>query len=599
MLDAVVLMLIFAGEAPPAPSTALPPNLRGGVFESVVQQMWRSSPTFRRQCARVAGAPRLTITVRGEPPRSGSSIRAYTRISDKRGGVTAQVVILNPSDAIELIAHELEHIVEYLDGVEPGRDACGGRQPRQPGKPYETCRAIHAGQQVVREIAEAARTRVEARRQEDMLSGPLDPPSARVSADGRFVVFTSAARLLPGARGGRDLYVHDVQTGSLQLASARPGWADRYVDFRHPGISKDGRRLVFDARTSAEHRTDAFGWEVVVLDRETATSRVIHLDVDGRPATRNSTPVISADGRTVAFESVGTTRGGDASALYVARLHSGPIERVDVPNAQGSDGPPAWQHARTHLQGKSMTPTISADGRYVAFASTRELTRNGPAARQNHGRERKWVTIYVRDTTEGVTTAIVRSTHGREPNGPSYRPAISADGRYVAFTSEASNLVSADQNGAADVFVHDRLTETTELVSRRPTGRSGNGASRNPFLSGDGSMVAFQSLASDLICHRRCGPDQRDINLLWDIFLFDRRTGAMMRASAGPEGEWMTASRSPALDHTGRVLVFSSRHPVDDEDVRNDDDLYIQVRGCGTQALPHAEHPSGHLCQGR
>jgi len=79
------------------------------------------------------------------------------------------------------------------------------------------------------------------------------------------------------------------------------------------------------------------------------------------------------------------------------------------------------------------------------------------------------------------------------------------------------------------------------------------------------------------LCSKRCEPHERDINLLWDVFLFDRPSVAMRRASAGPDGEWMAASRSPSLDHAGGVLVFSSRHPIDEKDVMNDDDLYIQM----------------------
>jgi len=226
-----------------------------------------------------------------------------------------------------------------------------------------------------------------------------------------------------------------------------------------------------------------------------------------------------------------------------------------------------------------MTPEVSADGRFVAFRAIGALVC-GPADRCANRRKSSSQSahIHVHDTVKDVTTRVT-GADGSEPNGPSSWPAISADGRYVAFTSEASNLVENDNNRQADVFLHDRDTGITELVSRRPDGRSGNGPSRFPAISGDGQTVAFQSIASDLICAKRCAEHERDINLVSDVFVLDRKSGTMTRASADGTSEWMAASRRPSLDGSGRVLIFSSRHPIDEDDMNNDDDLYIRIRG--------------------
>ncbi|HJZ75013.1 MAG TPA: hypothetical protein VKE51_24930 [Vicinamibacterales bacterium] len=98
------------------------------------------------------------------------------------------------------------------------------------------------------------------------------------------------------------------------------------------------------------------------------------------------------------------------------------------------------------------------------------------------------------------------------------------------------------------------------------------------MISGDGRTVAFQSLASDLVCIRRCTGSGRDINLVWDVFVWHRDSRRLVRASADETGEWMEVSRRPMLDADGRVLIFSSRHPIEDADMSSDDDLIVQVR---------------------
>ena len=173
----------------------------------------------------------------------------------------------------------------------------------------------------------------------------------------------------------------------------------------------------------------------------------------------------------------------------------------------------------------SITPAVSADGRFIAFTSTGDLTCSDTAVQRFGWAGKPISNIYLRDTMEGVTTRITRSAGGGEPDGPSYWPSISADGQIVVFESKASNLVQGDRTEARCLrsrHVHG----TTALVSHRPDGRSGNGASHRPAISGDGQTVAFQSIASDLLCAERCTAERRDINLLWDVFVYDRRRTA-------------------------------------------------------------------------
>src|SRR5262249_43541255 len=147
------------------------------------------------------------------------------------------------------------------------------------------------------------------------------------------------------------------------------------------------------------------------------------------------------------------------------------------------------------------------------------------------------------------------SSSGAQANGASGvvngmgGPSISADGRYVAFDSQASNLVKGDTNGAIDVFVCDRLTGTTARVSVASNGAQGNGDSTHPSISADGSRVAFGSFADNLV--------QPDTNFASDVFVHDRSTGATVRVSDAPDGsQGNNWSFSPKLDRDGHLVAF-------------------------------------------
>jgi hypothetical protein len=151
------------------------------------------------------------------------------------------------------------------------------------------------------------------------------------------------------------------------------------------------------------------------------------------------------------------------------------------------------------------------------------------------------------------------------------------DGMFV-FVSEASNLTRDSGRHVAQDYSSDIVNGVTELLSRNPSGRRANGPSVHPAVSHDGSTVAFQSLASDLLCIDHCDAAQRDINLVWDVFVHDRRTGRTIRASAGDgDEEWMESSRAPSLDGTGRVFAFGSRHPINGRAESHDENLYVWV----------------------
>ena len=154
----VVGMLLAGGGAargqdvPQAP----PANLRGGAYQALLQTMWRHSETFRQQGARLAAPPAPVVRVRGESRPSTTGVRARSEISAKHGRVTfAEIVLMSPADTIELIAHEVEHVIEQLEGVRLREHGCQGSSTRRDA--YESCRAVEAGRRVAREVQEALR----------------------------------------------------------------------------------------------------------------------------------------------------------------------------------------------------------------------------------------------------------------------------------------------------------------------------------------------------------------------------------------------------------------------------------------------------------
>jgi Tol biopolymer transport system component len=401
-------------------------------------------------------------------------------------------------------------------------------------------------------------------RQGDLWRSAIDPPSVSLSADGRFVAFASYARLAPADRNDTsDIYVLDRDTGGVTVESIAPDAAagSPIIHAEHARISADGRYVVFESIAGLPY--DLPRPEVVLRDRWSGTSRVVSAGPNGTAADAGSrSPAISADGRIVAFASAATNLvgGHDANGvgedIYLVDVATGGVRRASVDSA-----------GRQPASGASFDPSLSADGRYVAFTST----AFGAAA------ERTMCHVYVRDTQRGVTTRISAAGEGSAPNGPSAHATISGDGRYVAFVSAASNLTSDDRNRADDVFLHDRTAGSTMLISRSARRGAGNGASVNPAIAPDGRMVVFQSEASDLVCAARCPAARDDINLVWDVFVFDRRTGVMSCVSGDPGEGWMEPSSGPAIDAAGRVVAFSSRHPVDARDSAGDLDLFIRV----------------------
>ena len=171
--------------------------------------------------------------------------------------------------------------------------------------------------------------------------------------------------------------------------------------------------------------------------------------------------------------------GPEGLATPPADNPAGPLQRVSV-DSSGAQG-----------NGPSGEPAISADGRFIAFSSQASNLVDGDT---NASRD-----IFVHDRETGITQRVSVASDGTQANGSSGQPAISADGRFVAFFSFAANLVPGDTNGTGDVFLHEIQTGLTRRVSVSTGGAQGNGFSSTPSISGDGRLIAFESSASNLV----------------------------------------------------------------------------------------------------
>lgn len=313
---------------------------------------------------------------------------------------------------------------------------------------------------------------------------------AAISASGRFVAFGSFGPLVGDDRNMLpDVYLHD----SAQAATVRVSVANDGSDPNGPSVdasvSADGRMVVFTSDASnlvsgdVNQRQDVFARDI-----QTGQTTLVSVAADGTPGNGSSSaPRVSHDGRLVVFMSLATNLvsgdTNDSFDVFVRDLVTGTTSRVSV----ASDGAQANDDA--------MYPDVSGDGRHVAFDSN---ATNLVASDTNGVAD-----IFVHDRATGQTSRVSVGSGGTQADIQSIMPALNGDGRLVAFSSFATNLVADDTNGYFDVFVHDRQTGETNRVSVASDGTQANGFSgiylTEAALAADGSVAAFGSDASNLV----------------------------------------------------------------------------------------------------
>ncbi len=367
-------------------------------------------------------------------------------------------------------------------------------------------------------------------------SGSSDATS--VSGDGRFVAFESGAPdLVAGDTNGvTDVFLRDRSVGTVEVVSVTSAEAAGTNGSYSPRVSPDARYVVFTSDASNLVAGDTNGASDIFLrDRQAGTTTRVNLGAGGAQAADGYSefPALSSDGRFITFVSNATNLvAGDSNGeddIFVRDRQTGTTTRVDV----GAGGAQA--------NGRSFSPTISADGRFVAFMSQATNLVTGDTNGEND--------VFVRDRTGGTTTRVNVATGGAQATGGfSQEPEISDDGRFVAYVSLAANLVTGDTNGKLDVFVRDRQLATTSRVSVATNGSQSNATSQDPAISADGRYVSFTSAASTL------GGEAYG-----SVFRRDRTAGTtvlLSRSTSGTTGNAYSDISSISAD--GAVVAFTS-----------------------------------------
>lgn len=323
------------------------------------------------------------------------------------------------------------------------------------------------------------------------------PPG--LNFDGTIVAFASLSNNLTGSNEttpgdintDADVFVYDRLAQQTSVLTLREdGELGGGAPDLPPSLSGDGRFVAFSASSNKIVGNDFNeAYDVFVYDRDTGATELISVATTGSDAGKaaklaSNGGVISADGCVVAFYSdapnIVAADRNDVRDVFVRNRCSGESERISVAS-DGSEGNAASQAG-------GFQPGISGDGQLVVFASD--------ASNLDAGDDNGLSDVFLRDRSSATTRRLSKATNGESANGGSEYPAISADSRFVAFQSAASNLVDGDNNGFSDIFVVEVATGAIRRLS--VPGSEPNGNSSAPQLNADGTVVVFQSDADNL-----------------------------------------------------------------------------------------------------
>jgi Tol biopolymer transport system component len=377
--------------------------------------------------------------------------------------------------------------------------------------------------------------------------GNSDSYNPSISGNGNYTVFESTSSNLvdDDNNNRRDIFIHNRTIGTTDLVSISSIGTQGNNDSYHGVISADGSTIAFMSTASDLVAEDNGGFsDIFIYERANQNTTRISVSKSGEEGDGHSDyPALSEDGRYVVFQSAASNLvandTNNKTDIFRYDRQAGVTARIslDFQNMETTDG-------------DSTRPVISGSGRYIAFQSDADLLVPCDDNSRND--------VFLRDMITNTLTRVSVGTYACQANNHSYRPGISADGRYVIFDSYATNLLiwdnSDDTNGQRDVFVHDTQELVTERVSVSSSGVEGDSSSGGygGSLSSDGQYVVFNSRSSNLV------PD--DTNGTYDIFARDRNTNRTSRESVGhywEEGSDGYAENS-SLSSNGRYIAFAS-----------------------------------------
>ena len=370
-----------------------------------------------------------------------------------------------------------------------------------------------------------------------------------LSSDSHIVAFQTQDPNMAGGNdnGFSDLVLFDTHDGTMQRIA--PAGVSTKGNSESASLSGDGDRVAFDSNADNLIDQDVNGKrDVFLFDRPTGSISLLSVPFDGAQSDGSShSAQISADGQSVVFvsEASNLVHADDngSSDIFVHSVNSGLTELIDIQD-------PA-EPSRLKQESND-EPDISGDGRFVVFSSfirpMSEPTEKGVAN----------IFLYDRDTN--ISQLVSKGLDETAADRQSSSPSISDDGRWVVFSSNASNLVENDQNQQSDIFLFDRIQGDLQLISQDDNGQSFPYAdSFSPQISGDGSHIVFQSNVPKSSSVANSAP--------YDIFVYEMKSGTLRRAI----GQGLLTDRNnPMISSGGQFLTFSGTEGVGKKDMQSE-----------------------------